>query len=306
MGSVGPQAADSASAEAALEQEKAASEKVANPAKFAAMANVGRTYALDTDFRILQRESGSMRMDLPIFAANPGTFKLSDTPPEVTREDYPEVEGCFMLHNVLTPEECEQIIAISESMGYTEDAPVSLGRNIRQNDNCVWISNPDFTDAIFERCRAHFPQEVDGGKPVGINMRWRLYKYNPNDIFKIHTDGSWPGSGVDPKTGRLVQDLFGDRWSQLTWVLYLNDDFKGGATKFYKPVDARHVAVSGETPAVRGSACCFFHGQHPLSHLHEGALVTEGTKYIIRSDVLYSLPQDKESVQAAWQRQYQK
>lgn len=39
----------------------------------------------------------------------------------------------------------------------------------------------------------------------------------------------------------------------------------------------------------KGGALCFFHGEHPLSPLHEGSLVTAGTKTIVRSDVLYML-----------------
>lgn len=42
--------------------------------------------------------------------------------------------------------------------------------------------------------------------------------------------------------------------------------------------------------ASRGSVLCFYHGEHELSPLHEGSLVTRGVKHIVRSDVLYMLP----------------
>jgi len=87
--------------------------------------------------------------------------------------------------------------------------------------------------------------------------------------------------------------LFGDRISQLTIVLYLNDDFRGGETKFYLPSGQRGQYSVHDSPAKRGAALCFFHGNHPLSPLHEGSLVHEGVKYIIRSDVLYLLPSSK-------------
>jgi hypothetical protein len=41
--------------------------------------------------------------------------------------------------------------------------------------------------------------------------------------------------------------------------------------------------------ATQGAALCFYHGNHPLSHLHEGSVINAGTKYIIRTDVLYML-----------------
>lgn len=191
-----------------------------------------------------------------------------------------------MLHNVLSPLECAEIIATSEAMGYTEDAPVSLGRNIRRNENCVWIADDETNDELFQRCAPLLPEGALGGQANGLNARWRLYKYGPQDIFRVHTDGSWPGSKVDVSSGRLVGDAYGDRWSQLTWVLYLNDNFEGGQTSFFKRkgYQVEHV---GDVPAKQGSVLCFWHGEHPLSPLHEGALVTRGTKYIVRSDVLY-------------------
>merc|ERR1719446_1789893 len=121
------------------------------------------------------------------------------------------------------------------------------------------------TSIPFERCRPHLPKAVAGGAPVGLNARWRLYKYNESDIFKPHTDGSWPGSGIHPKTGQLVQDMYGDRWSKLTWVLYLNDDFDGGATRFFQRINGNVMAF--DVPATRGAALCFFHGEHQHSPL---------------------------------------
>merc|ERR1712048_555728 len=68
--------------------------------------------------------------------------------------------------------------------------------------------------------------------------------------------------------------------------------------------DGRDHRVA-QMKAPRGGAVCFFHGEHPLSPLHEGGLVTAGTKYITRSDVLYKLPSaGKDSLQGGWQRHY--
>jgi hypothetical protein len=40
----------------------------------------------------------------------------SENPPQITKEELP-VPGAFLLHNVLTADECRQYIEISESMG---------------------------------------------------------------------------------------------------------------------------------------------------------------------------------------------
>ena len=34
---------------------------------------------------------------------------------------------------------------------------------------------------------------------------------------------------------QVVFDAFGDRWSHLTFLIYLNDGFEGGSTTFYTP-----------------------------------------------------------------------
>ena len=73
-----------------------------------------------------------------------------------------------MLHNVFSDEECDQLVAASEAMGYTEDAPVSLGRHIRQNENCVWIADTEMTEEAFQRCLAFLPNGTSKEKgPIG-------------------------------------------------------------------------------------------------------------------------------------------
>lgn len=260
-------------------------------------------YQDGTHYRIVTLESGAERSDLPIFTSLPGAIQLQDNPIGVTRSEIEDTPGGFVLQNVLTPSECDEMVRFSETCGYTEDAPVSLARHIRQNENCVWLADDQLVNGIFERCKDLFPQEVAGGAVCGLNARWRLYKYNPADIFKTHTDGSWPGSGLD-SSGRLVRDRYGDRWSQLTIVIYLNDEFEGGPTRFFFPSPSRRrdEYTVTEARAPRGGAVCFFHGEHPQSPLHEGGLVTKGTKYIIRSDVLYKL--SSRSGQEGWRQHY--
>ncbi len=58
-------------------------------------------------------------------------------------------------------------------------------------------------------------------------------------------------------------------------MLYLNDDFTGGATDF-------HDFAASVTPRT-GMALLF---QHML--LHEGATVLTGVKYVLRTDVMYA------------------
>uniref|UniRef100_A0A0G4FCN6 Fe2OG dioxygenase domain-containing protein n=1 Tax=Chromera velia CCMP2878 TaxID=1169474 RepID=A0A0G4FCN6_9ALVE len=232
------------------------------------------------------REPGQQKAELPIWTASADAVSVSPPKSPPWREDIRD--GIFVLHGVLSKEECEGIIDVSSEMGYTEDAPVSLGRNVRHNDNCVWIVDPFLNDEIFKRCKDLLPGELSVGSGMrlslfGLNRRWRLYRYSKDDIFRWHTDGGWTGSGL--RGGAPVSDVFDGRcFSWLTFLIYLNDGFNGGGTRF-------RIANSEFSVTPRqGSVLCFFHGYHPLSPLHEGEMVEEGRKFVARTDVLYEHP----------------
>ena len=99
------------------------------------------------------------------------------------------VPGAFALSNIISDAEADAIASLSEAAGYTEDAPVSLGRHIRRNENCVIIADDSLWKPIWERVRAYMPTLVQHphgpcAQPVGLNQRWRLYRYSVDDVFK--------------------------------------------------------------------------------------------------------------------------
>lgn len=240
------------------------------------------------------REAGAVLSDIPIFAMSESlTFhcasssNASSGPTSLT-----SIPGAIVIPDALSPSECDQLIKLTESAGYGEDAPTRLGRHVRHNDNCVLVANTHFNNLIFERCQASLPPTCCGGGLCGINRRWRFYKYHPGDIFRAHIDpGGWTGSGFDD--GVLIPDCFGDRVSRMTLLLYLNDEFTGGATRFFKDPHRPQLGNAGNCSEVvsvepsQGNVLCFFHGHHPLSPWHEGASLLSGTKYVLRTDVLY-------------------
>lgn len=91
-----------------------------------------------------------------------------------------------------------------------------------------------------------------------MSERFRFYRYNAEQYFKWHKDGYYCRND--------------DEVSLLSFLMYLNDDFEGGETEF------RWDVVKPET----GMALFF---PHPL--LHQGAPITSGIKYVLRTDVMY-------------------
>ena len=212
------------------------------------------------------------------------------------------VPGAFQLLNVLTLDECRRMIEATERMGYHTDAPVSLPHSFRHMENVNWIPHPNIEEGIFNRVRAHLPEyaaHVAGAPALGINARFRCYRYAAGDYFRPHTDGSWPGSrAID---GELRVDAFGDRWSQFTFLILLSDEYEGGSTVFHgcsaPPSDGGEAeVVRVRTPV--GAALCFPHGGHPLHCLHAGEEVTAGLKYMVRTEILYERTPEAEALQA--------
>ncbi|TWX55767.1 prolyl hydroxylase family protein [Colwellia hornerae] len=259
-----------------------------------------QTIDTNTDFFVAALEPGAEHPALPAWGnrqVNPANLSKDFDTSHIERRELIEVPGAFQLLNVLSKDECAQLIDISEQLGFLPDAAVSLPRSVRHNDSLTWIVDEQ-TDGIIWQRIAHLMadrQAIFGGrKTLGINARFRFYRYNPADYFKPHSDGSWPGSRVIGD--ELVTNAYSDRYSEMTFLMLLSEDFQGGETRFLVNADDpnqpasrndRVKNVDVRTPA--GGILCFPHGMHPLQCIHSSLPITEGIKYIIRSDVLFEL-----------------
>lgn len=254
-----------------------------------------------SSFYVVAREAGAENPSLPTWANrdnNPAGLAEDYPVSRIERRELPEVPGAYQLLNVLSPEECRQLVALSEALGYLPDAAVSLPREVRHNDNVVWVTD-EKTDGIIWRRVAHLAARnltiFDNRQPLGLNARFRFYRYGVDDYFDFHSDGAWSGSRVID--GELVANAYPDRFSAMSFLIYLNDDFEGGATRFLvnaddrsRPADryGRVAEVDVRTPA--GGVLCFPHGHHPLHCIHSSAPIVRGMKYIIRTDLLFERP----------------
>lgn len=171
-------------------------------------------------------------------------------------------DGVYILPDVLTPEECRGLIDFSEAQGY-DAAPITtlsgfvMRPDIRNNTRVI-VDDPDRAEALWVRLRDEVPAFFGGRQAIGLNERFRFYRYDPGERFAPHRDGAF-----------LRQN---GEMSLLTLLLYLNEGFVGGET----------VVVGRPITPKQGMALVF---DHKL--LHEGAAVTEGRKYVLRSDVMF-------------------
>lgn len=150
-------------------------------------------------------------------------------------------------------------------------APISTGRGFElrpelRNNERVIFDDPALGLELFQVLKRQVPARLqlrDEQRAVfacGLNERFRGYRYSPGQRFGPHYDGAYARSAEER--------------SELTVLFYLNEGFVGGATRF--------LDLGLEVQPKEGQALVFTHAV-----LHEGAMVEQGIKYVLRSDVMY-------------------
>jgi len=168
---------------------------------------------------------------------------------------------------VYTPTECAAWIDRIEAA----DPRIATNNPLYRDQDRVMFDDAEAAEELCRRLEPHLPERVGGLRRVGLNDRLRCYRYAPGQRFSEHMD-HW----YQPTPTRITL---------LTVLVYLNDSrpgdpggFEGGETRFSEQLDKTLVPRSGLVALF----------QHKLRH--EGCPVTRGTKYLIRTDVLYEAP----------------
>ncbi|BBM82633.1 prolyl hydroxylase family protein [Candidatus Uabimicrobium amorphum] len=180
-------------------------------------------------------------------------------------------EDIFTVTDVLSPEECQKYIDYTENIGFA-DAPITtaagpiMSPGIRNNTR-VMFDNEKMADKLWQRVQTFLPQKCKGRDALGLNERFRFYRYEPGQRFAPHGDGYY-------------QRENGER-SFFTFMVYLNDDCEGGETKFFFP-----LLIGQEDVVIKPKAGMALFFKHAI--IHEGTTVVSGKKYVLRSDVMYS------------------
>eukprot|EP00592_Proboscia_alata_P029944 CAMPEP_0194443156 /NCGR_PEP_ID=MMETSP0176-20130528/126546_1 /TAXON_ID=216777 /ORGANISM="Proboscia alata, Strain PI-D3" /LENGTH=466 /DNA_ID=CAMNT_0039269365 /DNA_START=60 /DNA_END=1460 /DNA_ORIENTATION=- len=234
-------------------------------------------------------------------------------PPNASRHGYPS-PSCLAvtMDNILSPSECQDIIQTaslaSQSFQYITEAvhtaPDGSSHLVElQNPNPHKLSvfeNPVVLSALWSRLedpvrsaiRAHNHNSVRNHLNTadlrGLNPRLRVLKYDASDQdqFKPHYDAT---TTVGDGGGGELQSL-------LTVLVYLNNgackaEFSGGETLFLdsKACTSGIVDTDASVSVVptAGKVVVFEHDLY-----HASSLLEWGTKYVLRTDVLFDVASD--------------
>ena len=171
-------------------------------------------------------------------------------------------DNIFTVEDFLTRTECLQYVVRSEEIGY-ELAKVNTasGSKVKtdvRNNSRAFLNSEELAQELWHKLAPFAPPRLGHSAPIGLNELFRFYRYQRGHKFKGHYDESYT---------RNAQEA-----SYFTFMVYLNDNFQGGDTTF------RGVRIRPR----QGMALLFLHSLY-----HEGSEVTQGVKYVLRSDVMY-------------------
>jgi predicted 2-oxoglutarate/Fe(II)-dependent dioxygenase YbiX len=171
-------------------------------------------------------------------------------------------ERIHTLHPVLSEAECAAFIRRAEEAGF-DTATINGAQGVRvdtrvRNNDRAMIRDEALAAELWARVRGHLPATLGKMRAIGLNELFRFYRYAPGQRFAEHVDGAYqsPRGPV----------------SMLTFMIYLNEGYAGGATRF----------GSAEISGRAGMALVFDH-----RYRHEGAVLESGVKYVLRSDVMF-------------------
>ncbi|ODQ67543.1 hypothetical protein NADFUDRAFT_22365 [Nadsonia fulvescens var. elongata DSM 6958] len=147
-------------------------------------------------------------------------------------------------------------------------------------DNADEVENEDEEES--------FPHEFK--ECIGLNPQLRVYRYIKGHFFKGHYDESVNveiETPMPPGNTKIALQRGYTKWTLLVYLSGGESELKGGETIFYPPTTTGRTAANNaiKINPKKGAALLHKHGDDCL--FHEGAMVTEGAKWILRSDLVW-------------------
>ncbi|KAJ3566674.1 hypothetical protein NP233_g6848 [Leucocoprinus birnbaumii] len=187
----------------------------------------------------------------------------------------------LVIDEFLSPAECKAFSRFIDSLPLELTPPKKRGEAERVNYRFS-VTSLDFAQKLHKLLTPHLPSFPYPTSSKKINTDELRYPHSFNSNIRVYKYGAghphYDDSVKDPLTGAKSE------WTLLIYLTGAEDGVEGGETIFYKEVKGqpREEVVP---PLTRGTALLHRHGQECM--LHEGSLVKSGTKYVLRSDLMF-------------------
>lgn len=184
---------------------------------------------------------------------------------------------CFVIPSLFSKQECEQLLNPNIKNSF-QKAISNYPTYYRNNDRFV-VDDKDLANQLFKKVKPYLPEIINIDSSINaetgiwhlkeLNSRIRFCRYSVNQYFHRHLDGIYYQNETTQ--------------SKLTFMVYLNSatEFKGGRTLFFKTKDTGEIWA--EYTPKQGDLIIFDHNVW-----HEGEALSDGEKFVLRSDILYS------------------
>ena len=211
---------------------------------------------------------------------------------------HPSDCAAFVIDSFLNVAECEQLIHLANKLSSTgfhyvteashmdSDGITHIVKLQEANKHklSVYEHTPTIKmlwkkmEPIIQPHIRKFIAHTNCGRPIGLNPRLRVLRYDAtdNDVFEPHFDAT---TKVDNTT------------SLLTVLIYLNVDFSGGETCYLDHHISRNIDSCTKIVPSMGKVVIFEHDLY-----HSSIPLECGTKYVLRTDVLFDINKSDGSV----------
>jgi len=194
---------------------------------------------------------------------------------------FEDVRG-FYVENFFDEDECKELIDLMELQGFEycldretkrhclrrrfEDSQLAERISLRLNEI------PELKEVLLLGKEGEDDDDDDecAVQKAKVSAEFRICKYTEGHSFGVHVD---------------LSKRFGDSQSHYTLMIYLNEDFEGGATEFLQSQIIEPPVVTRTIVPAQGALLLFPQDADDLPH--RGTEVTLGTKYILRTDLLF-------------------
>jgi 2OG-Fe(II) oxygenase superfamily len=185
----------------------------------------------------------------------------------------------LVVPNFFVAETCKAFVECFSNLQLHASPPAKRDEAIRTNYRLATL-NPDFANRLFAETGL---QELTRDWTIklgkrelgckGLHSNIRIYRYDSGTFFGPHYDSCQ----------RDAVNGFTSYWTLLVYLTGVEDGLEGGETVFYQGTkDVKEIVIEIE----RGQALLHRHGMSDCL-LHEGRTVVKGTKWVLRSDLVF-------------------